>query len=82
MFKESKIKIHPKNIVLTDTGYQGLKKFHFKTKLPIKKSKKRPLTKEMKKYNKLIASDRILNENRPLSKLINLILNYKSLISN
>jgi hypothetical protein len=49
--------------VLTDTGYQGLQKIHAKTKMPKKKSKKHPLTKEMKKDNRLISRDRVINEN-------------------
>ena len=31
--------------------------------MPKKKSKKNPLTKEMKKENKLISRDRVINEN-------------------
>ena len=34
-----------------------------KTKMPKKKSKKHPLTKEMKKNNRLISRDRVINEN-------------------
>lgn len=49
--------------MLTDTGYQGLQKIHAKTKMPKKKSKKHPLTKEIKKNNKLISRDRVINEN-------------------
>ena len=63
MFKESKTKIHPQKCALTDTGYQGLQKIHSNTKMPKKNSKKHPLTKEMKKENKLISKDRVLNEN-------------------
>ncbi len=43
LFKESKIKIHPGISVLTDTGYQGLKKLHANTNMPKKKSKKKAL---------------------------------------
>jgi hypothetical protein len=49
--------------VITDTGYQGLQKIHINSALPKKKSKKNPLTKEDKKNNKSLASDRVLNEN-------------------
>ena len=49
--------------MITDTGYQGLHKLHTNSVLPKKKSKKRPLTKEDKKNNKNLASDRVLNEN-------------------
>jgi hypothetical protein len=45
LFKESQVKIHPQIKVLTDSGYQGLKKLHIQTQMPKKKSKKNPLTK-------------------------------------
>jgi len=48
---------------LVDSGYQGLQKKHPKTKLPIKKTKKRPLSKEDKKYNRKLSSIRVLVEN-------------------
>jgi DDE superfamily endonuclease len=48
--------------VLTDTGYLGLKKIHINTSMPKKKSKKSPLTKEDKKRNKELSSQRVLNE--------------------
>lgn len=63
VFKESKTPIHPTIKVMTDTGYQGLQKIHFKSELPKKKSKKRPLTKEDKKKNQELASTRVVNEN-------------------
>lgn len=49
LFKESKVKIHPEISVLTDTGYQGLQKLHKNSKMPKKKSKNYPLSKEDKK---------------------------------
>jgi len=49
--------------VITDSGYQGLQKIHINSELPKKKSKKHPLTKEDKKNNKKLASDRVANEN-------------------
>ena len=63
LFKESKTKIHPEINVLADSGYQGLEKLHSKTKTPRKKSKKKPLTKEDKKNNRELSSERVLNEN-------------------
>ena len=48
---------------ITDSGYTGIKKLQNNTKLPKKSSKKRPLTKEEKKYNRKIASERVVNEN-------------------
>jgi hypothetical protein len=63
LYKESKIKIHPKINVLTDSGYQGLQKLHIKTEMPKKRSKKNPLTKEDKRKNQSLSSDRVVNEN-------------------
>lgn len=63
LFKESKVKIHPKTKVITDTGYQGLKKIHLNTNMPKKKTKKKPLSKEDKRNNKHQSSERVLNEN-------------------
>ena len=63
LFKESKTPIHPEIKVLTDTGYQGLQKRHQNTHMPKKRSKKNPLTKEDKKTNRKLSSDRVINEN-------------------
>jgi hypothetical protein len=63
LYKESKTPIHPEIKVITDTGYQGLQKLHSKTTLPKKRTKKHPLTKDDKKKNQELASDRIANEN-------------------
>ena len=63
MFKESRTHIHPKTKVITDTGYQGIIKIHQNSELPRKKTKKNPLTKEDKKNNQKLASERVLNEN-------------------
>lgn len=46
-----------------DTGYQGIQKIHTKSSIPKKRSKKNPLTKEDKKYNKEISKERIVVEN-------------------
>lgn len=48
---------------ITDTGYTGIKKLQGNTKLPKKSSKKKPLTKEEKKLNREISSERVVNEN-------------------
>lgn len=63
LFKESKTNIHPDTNLITDTGYQGLKKIHAKSELPKKKTKKNPLTKQDKENNQKLASTRALNEN-------------------
>lgn len=63
LFKQSKIRIHPDIKTITDTGYQGIQKLHSKSELPKKKSKKNPLTKEDKKKNQELSSERVVNEN-------------------
>ena len=63
MFKESKVRIKQQIEVIADTGYQGLNKLHAKTKLPKKRTRKRPLTKQERRSNALLASQRVLNEN-------------------
>ena len=63
LFKESGVHIHPKIKSLTDTGYQGIHKLHHNSALPKKKTKKHPLTKEDKKKNRELSSERVLNEN-------------------
>ncbi len=55
--------IHEKTLVLADSGYQGLEKLHNNSLIPIKRTKKRPLTKAEKAYNRTISSARALNEN-------------------
>ena len=37
LFKESKYHIHKNTKILTDTGYQGIKKLHVRAELPKKK---------------------------------------------
>ena len=49
--------------LLADSGYQGIKKIHENSDLPKKNYKKRPLTKEDKKKNHEISSERVLVEN-------------------
>jgi hypothetical protein len=49
--------------LLADTGYQGIAKLHPNSKIPKKKTKKNPLTKEDKANNREISSARILVEN-------------------
>jgi len=63
LFKESKTRIHPNIKAITDTGYQGIQKLHGKSELPKKKSKKHPLTKDDKKKNQALSSERVVNEN-------------------
>lgn len=63
LFKESKMLIHHKVKVITDTGYQGIQKMHNNSELPKKRNKKNPLTKNDKTNNRRLAIERVLNEN-------------------
>ena len=54
--------IHEQTELLADTGYQGIQDIHAKTRKPQKKSKKKPLTKQEKKNNRMISADRVLVE--------------------
>lgn len=49
--------------MITDTGYQGISKIHYNSELPKKRTKKSPLTKEDKRKNRALSSERVLNEN-------------------
>jgi hypothetical protein len=49
--------------VLTDSGYQGLRKLHAQTQMPKKKSKKSPLTQQDKRTNQSLSRERVANEN-------------------
>jgi len=63
LFKQSGVRFQASTQRLTDSGYQGLQKIHAKSQLPKKKPRKRPLTKQERRANKTIASQRVLNEN-------------------
>lgn len=62
LFKESHVKAYSDTEMKVDSGYQGLQKIHKKTSLPIKNTKKKPLSKEDKLYNKKLSSKRVLCE--------------------
>jgi len=62
LFKDSKTHIKEEIQADTDTGFQGIKEIHLNSVLPKKKSKKKPLTKEEKAFNRKISSERIFNE--------------------
>ena len=62
LFKESKTKFRSNKNVKMDSGYQGHQKVHSNTDLPVKKTKKLPLTKEQKLTNKNQASMRVVVE--------------------
>ncbi len=73
LFKESKI--HPDINALTDSAYLRLQKLHAKTQMP-EKSKKKPLTKEDKKNNAKLSSERVINKN-----VIGLLKRFKIMLS-
>ena len=51
LFKNSQTRFHQLLKVIADKGYQGIAKLHNLSQTPIKKSKKKKLTKEQKKSN-------------------------------
>lgn len=59
VFKESKVHMHPHIRTETDSGYQGIKKYHSNSALPYKHSKKRKLTKEQRLHNHTVSSSRV-----------------------
>jgi hypothetical protein len=63
-----------------DSGFQGIREYHKNSDTPKKKTKKRPLTKEEKSNNKLLARERILVEhiNRKLKIFKILALPYRN----
>lgn len=63
LFKESKVRWNNQRIGITDSGYTGIKKIQRNSRLPNKSSKRNPLSKEEKKQNREISSERVLNEN-------------------
>ena len=63
LMKESGTKLLVKILARVDSGYQGLQKLHANTLLPKKRTKKQPLTKEDKKRNRALSSQRVENEN-------------------
>lgn len=63
LFKESRVRWNKHVYGVVDTGYTGIKKIHANSRVPKKRSAKRSLTKEDKRMNRNIASERAFNEN-------------------
>ena len=63
IFKTNPLLIHLDSTLLADSGYQGMKKYHNNTELPIKNKKGQPLDKKEKSYNKELSKKRIFIEN-------------------
>ena len=55
LFKNSQTRFHQLIKVIADKGYQGIAKLHNLSQTPIKKSKKKKLTKTQKKFNTELA---------------------------
>ena len=62
LFKQSGVLLHPDTLVLADSGYQGLEKYHANCLLPVKKKKGQRLCKQAKEYNKALAKKRVVVE--------------------
>ena len=62
LYKESKVRVAPETTIKVDTGYQGIAEIHSNSELPKKRSKHNPLTKEDKRRNRKISSERVANE--------------------
>ncbi len=76
LFKKSNVKFHQLLKVIGDKGYQGIAKLHNFSETPIKKSKKKKLTKEQKKYNRQLNRLRIAVEHVNRRLKIFKILSY------
>ena len=63
LYKESRLRCNEGTKQEADTGYVGIKKIHKNSVLPHKKTRKHPLTKEQKRENREISSERAANEN-------------------
>jgi hypothetical protein len=59
LYKESKVLIPSTTKVGADSGYQGIAHIHSNSVIPHKGTKKKPLTKDQKKFNHQHSSKRI-----------------------
>lgn len=51
--------VDPSTQIVADSGYQGIQQLHPRSKIPYKRSKKRPLTPEERTYNRELSRKRI-----------------------
>jgi hypothetical protein len=63
VYKESKVRFAPSVLIQVDSGYQGLQKLHSNCQIPLKSTKKHPLTKQQRRDNKCLSGSRVLVEN-------------------
>ena len=62
LFQQSRVRAKPETVIETDTGFLGIASIHKNSVLPKKRSKKHSLSREDKKRNRQISSERVLNE--------------------
>lgn len=62
LFKESRTRLNSQVRVKADSGYQGIAKVHPQSEVPHKRSKRKPLTREQKAYNRSVSSERVYVE--------------------
>ena len=62
LFKAYAVNFSEKKQILADRGYQGLQKLHLNSQIPIKKPKGGELSKENKRFNRILSRQRIVIE--------------------
>ena len=62
IFKDSNLEMHESVNLKVDKGFQGIQQLYANAEVPVKSSKNQPLTKEQKKSNQQLASERIVIE--------------------
>lgn len=62
IYKEKPLTIGRNKEILADKGYQGIQKIHEKADVPYKRRRGQKLSKEQKKFNHRLSSDRIAVE--------------------
>lgn len=64
ILKKSDLEINPNARIKTDKGFVGIKGLFPRAEVPHKASKYHPLTKEQKRYNRQLATERTVIEHR------------------
>ncbi|WP_339049102.1 transposase family protein [Spiroplasma endosymbiont of Colias croceus] len=59
ILKNSNLEFSEKTIIIGDLGYQGIQNIYKNTIIPIKRTKNKKLTKQERKYNKIVSKIRI-----------------------
>ena len=63
LLKDSRVRFLKSTTSLMDSGYQGVEALHANALIPKKKPKKGTLTKQEKRYNRMLSSERVVVEN-------------------